>query len=149
MTNNSRHGGCIVSMVKIVIGAVLLIAIIGAIVSTTKSGPPSPERLTELNKQDELKSAYYAARGYIEKSLKAPSTAKWSPYYPSKGTGAEIIENTTNCYYAIGSVDADNSFGAKIRKSWRVEMIHDGDMWRFYKATLGDDVILDLAPPSR
>ena len=149
MNNENRAGGCVMSMVKIVIAAVLLIGIIGAIVSVTKSGPPSPERIAELDKQKELKIAYNAAKGYIEKNLKAPSTAQWSKYHPSEGTGAAPIDNMANCFYATGYVDADNSFGAKLRQSWRVEMIHDGDMWRFYKATLGDDVILDLGPTSR
>lgn len=147
MNSKNREGGCVMSLVKIGVAGVLLIGIVGTIISFSKSGPPTPERRAELDKQTEVKTAYNAGKKYIETQLKAPATAQWSKYGPSDGTGAAEIEGKAGYYYAVGFVDSENSFGAKLRKSWRVEMIHDGDNWRFYKASLGDDTLLDIAPP--
>lgn len=148
MNDKKRSGGCVMSMVKIVIAGVLLVGIIGAIVSTTKSGPPTPEQVAARSESEELKSAYYAGKGYIQKHLKAPSTAKWSSYYDEDSrTGRR--NDITNGFYTVGYVDAENSFGAKLRQTWRVDLIHDGDMWRFFYAKLGDQVILNMNPPTQ
>ena len=148
MNDKKRSGGCVMSMVKIFIGGAILIVIIIAIGSSVKSGPPTPEQVAARSESEELKNAYYAGKGYIQKHLKAPSTAKWSNYYDeNSGTGRR--NDITNGFYTVGYVDAENSFGAKLRQTWRVDMIHDGDMWRFFYAKLGGQVILNMNPPTQ
>lgn len=61
--------------------------------------------------------AYSASQQFVEGRLKAPSTASFN-YDPDK---IMIINDTT--FNVIASVDAENSFGAKIRKNYQCKII--------------------------
>jgi len=67
--------------------------------------------------------AFTYSKSFVEKILKAPSTADFCSYsdatiYPS-GTG----------YTVTGWVDAENSFGAMLRAEFSVELHKSGDNW--------------------
>ena len=61
----------------------------------------------------------------VEKMLKAPSTAKFSGWGDTKIT--KVNENT---YNIKGYVDAENSFGAKLRKNYSVDVVFSGKTYR-------------------
>ena len=67
----------------------------------------------------------YAAQKFVEKSLKAPSTAKFPPLFES------LINKTSSDSYTVTSyVDSQNGFGAIIRSSFIVKLIRksNGDI---------------------
>ncbi len=70
--------------------------------------------------------AYYYAKSTITASLKAPSTAEFSSY------NERAIETGPDCKYTIAIyVDAQNSFGAKIRTSYQLILKAVGsDEWQ-------------------
>lgn len=57
---------------------------------------------------------------FIPARLKAPSTAKYS---------AVTVTESAGNYTVMGSVDAENSFGAPIRSSFVCTMHSTGDQW--------------------
>lgn len=62
---------------------------------------------------------YHSAKRLIESQLKAPASAEFSTYVPGKTpTGAKQL--TKGRWLASGTVDAQNSFGAKLRQKWFV-----------------------------
>jgi hypothetical protein len=60
--------------------------------------------------------AYYMATQHVKESLKAPSTADFSGFEESVVTGSPEAGYTVK-----GWVDAQNSFGAKLRSRWICE----------------------------
>lgn len=85
----------------------------------TTPAPVVEEKFNEVE-------VYIDAREGVLRQLKAPSTAK----FPSS-SHASIIEYETNKFYVRGYVDAENSFGAKIRSNWFVDMEYIGDLVKF------------------
>ncbi|MEG1926367.1 MAG: hypothetical protein RR415_11555 [Ruthenibacterium sp.] len=77
--------------------------------------------------------AKYYAKEYILKTLKAPSTADIT---------FTMVSNFNNDYVLKGYVDAQNSFGAKIRDSVFVRLWYDGnDRYTLQTLHVGDTVI--------
>jgi hypothetical protein len=67
--------------------------------------------------------AFVMARDAVKKILKSPSTAE----FPS-GTLDSTIRNTGDCTYEVVSyVDAQNSFGAKLRTKYLAVVRYDGN----------------------
>lgn len=80
--------------------------------------------LPESKGGDKDFDAWYFATEFVKDSLKAPSTSKFSPYRES------VSVNMGNSHYqVIGWVDAENSFGAMLRKGWIVKLRHDDKSW--------------------
>lgn len=61
-----------------------------------------------------------ACEGWVKDQLKAPSTAKFTDT-TSTGVGPWTV---------TGSVDAENSFGAALRRRWTCTIRLDGDTYR-------------------
>lgn len=74
---------------------------------------------------DEYQTAQITAQagcqGFVERRLKAPDGADFSAWSAVPGPGST--------WTVSGTVDAENSFGAKIRSSFRCEMRDAGDRW--------------------
>ncbi len=70
--------------------------------------------------------AYVAAKKFIKQRLKAPSTAKFESV-----TKCKITDVGNNIFYVHIKVDAQNSYGAMIRKTFSVEVECTGeDYWK-------------------
>ncbi len=67
-------------------------------------------------------NAYFMSETFIEKRLKAPSSASFSGYRK-----AIIKRLACRKWHVIAYVDAQNSFGAKIRTYYEVILLFDGD----------------------
>jgi len=69
--------------------------------------------------------AKWACKQFVEKTLKAPSTADFQNYnnFSAWGTGDGPFGIT-------GYVDAQNSFGAKIRTTFTCELRKSGENWQ-------------------
>lgn len=80
------------------------------------------------NKTGSSSEAWYIAKKFAEKDLKAPATAD----FPSQfADGVKITDHGGGKYTVKGYVDAQNSFGAKIRQYFMVEVQKQpgGDKW--------------------
>lgn len=68
--------------------------------------------------------AKWQCREFVKKTLKAPSTAEFQNYndFSAYGTGNGPFE-------IIGYVDAQNSFGAKLRTQFTCKLFKSGSNW--------------------
>jgi hypothetical protein len=72
--------------------------------------------------------AYYFAREFVKKHLKAPSTAK----FPSIRDNDVSISKYADTWTIKGYVDAENSFGAAIRNFYECKLEHDKNEKAWY-----------------
>lgn len=77
--------------------------------------------INRVSSIDEL-DAYVAAQMFIEKRLKAPNTADFQNY-----DSDNVRKISENRYSVRGYVDAENSFGAKIRNQFSCQVEYIGD----------------------
>lgn len=92
--------------------------------NTPSAPPPSPAEIAQRAKEQERDDAKFMAKEFVEKSLKAPSTAKFQSTYDF----AASQEKNGN-WKVYGYVDAQNSFGAMLRNKFLVTMKKKGDQW--------------------
>lgn len=101
----------------------LMICVVGTAITMFGNRKPTPTTSPQSY-------AWTACRMYIEKSLKAPSTAK----FQSESTGT-VYDNGNGNYEVSMWVDADNSFGAHIRSTFYCKVNHSGDQWALVELT--------------
>jgi hypothetical protein len=78
--------------------------------------------------EHDSRSAYAMAQVFIKKQLKTPASADFPPV---SDEGVKILKVGAAKYRVSGYVDAQNSFGAKLRKTWMCELEYVGDdKWR-------------------
>jgi len=99
------------------IGIVILALVIGisadSIFRSNTSRPASsssPADIARQRQQAEASAAKWECRGFVEKSLVAPTTAKFPDY--STFYAGDVGDSV---YVVTGFVDSQNSFGAMIR----------------------------------
>lgn len=97
--------------VKIVLGAVLAVAVLAG--CQTGGGGISPSSQGESG-------AYNACKKFVKDDLKAPSTASFADH---------SVSQDGSTYTVTGQVDAENSFGAKIRNDYTCTVTDTGDSW--------------------
>lgn len=84
---------------------------------------PSPESIAEGDRAE----AWYYAQQFAKKELISPKTAE----FPSIHTeGVKVTTIAENSFFVTGFVDAQNSYGAMIRKRFEAEITHVGNKWR-------------------
>lgn len=85
------------------------------------------ERLREQDKLKERRLSYapIMCERFVKGSLKAPSTADFQPNYQMK-----VVPISDNEFVVGGYVDAENSFGAKIRSKFACHVLAIGDSWQ-------------------
>ncbi|MBJ2322235.1 hypothetical protein JFT37_27315 [Pseudomonas fluorescens] len=74
--------------------------------------------------------AYVMSHAFVERRLKAPSTADFGSYSDSRVV--PVPANASACrFLVVGYVDAQNGFGAMIRSSYTVTMekVKGEDSW--------------------
>lgn len=136
----SQHGGCLGRLVAV--AAFLLLILLGAAYLAVPR-ERTPEQAAAETKRKKNREVYYTARGVIEKSLKAPSTAKWSSLVLDDGTGVAELDGKPGHYIAEGHVDSQNSFGSMLRARWHVELHDTGDgKYIITHARVGDQTLL-------
>jgi len=101
-------------VIGIFVGMFIIIASITAYFSQNLKSDSDSEYDT---RSDKVK-AWVIAESQIERSLKAPSTADFQSYNESN----VIYQYNKGTYMVSIYVDAENSFGAKIREYFNVEV---------------------------
>lgn len=101
-------------MNKLVLGAIAYAAL-GALTSSCSS---------DYSSSGDTSAGGYNAEsvceGSVKQQLKAPSGADFS---------GEEATGGPDDYEVTGYVDAENSFGAKLRSAWTCSATHSGDNW--------------------
>lgn len=72
---------------------------------------------------DPKSNAYYACREFIKKQLKSPASANFERYDIS------MVSKYMNDYSVTLYVDADNSFGANIRTTFKCQVTSTNNNW--------------------
>ncbi len=113
---------------KILFVFVICMAIIRCAILNSEKQPATPtltpQQIAANKEKDEHDEAQYHAKSFIEKSLKAPATAKFPSYN-------EFLADKKGGYWEVYTyVDAQNSFGAMIRTRFCVKMKNLGDTWQ-------------------
>lgn len=83
--------------------------------------PDSPEMRVLV--RDESLEAYEHVKAIVFQSLKAPSTAA----FPNKETAMAHVEKSADYYTVESYVDAENSFGGKVRTDFRFWLRRTGE----------------------
>ena len=105
---------------EMILGLLVLAAIIGGVYywfSTRESEQQTPQQVQREINLKRMAAATLTARDAISDALKAPSTATFSDY---DETEVGRLKGTENQWVVRGYVDAENSFGAKIRTNYQV-----------------------------
>jgi hypothetical protein len=102
----------------VLFGGMVLTAIISAAISPSVDDPD----------EDRLWESSALCERMVRKSLKAPSTAK----FPDEGRSTVRSSNERLEFTTVGSVDAQNGFGAQIRSKFRCVLEFDAvaHTWR-------------------
>lgn len=94
---------------QIAIRVGIAVVVVGVILASMNSGSSSASAPPQ---RDSESDAYYACRDAIRRQLKAPSTAD----FPFEGDAHMVRAGDTLAFKSY--VDAQNSFGAKLRNYW-------------------------------
>ncbi len=141
---NAKHVAIVVSLVAILSMPFLICGGCFAVLSRTRTATPPPT--PAITRAQDLHSAWYQdASRRVKLLLKSPASAE----FPGVLSRDYTVDYSTPGQVTVSSfVDAQNSFGAKLRQQWVVILKHDD---KFTKTTaiyikLGPDVLLDLRP---
>ena len=103
-----------------VFGAILVLISVLCAVQITK-----PDKATPVYPSQDAKRV--CQEQFIPDRLKAPSTAKFSEV---------TVSSSGDVYTVTGKVDADNSFGARVRSGFTCIVRDTGKTWRLQSATV-------------
>ncbi|KRU24418.1 putative lipoprotein [Clostridium sporogenes] len=84
------------------------------------------KKIEETPEQKETKKkieVYKASQEFVKENLKAPATAE----FPNFEDGKVTVAGDEKGYSVIAYVDAENSFGAKIRSKYLCNLQDDGN----------------------
>jgi hypothetical protein len=137
-------------LIVLVTLAAIVVGVVQTVNNATNQAPPStasrqsskelvPTANASVSKEAYVpsgKEAFYAAQDFIEKQLKAPSTAKFSKLNWDEKTGWKAV--TTNRWKVGGFVDAQNAFGAMLRSDWLAVVDWTGTNYYLSYWRLGD-----------
>lgn len=104
----------------------------GTATNTTTSSSSSTSSYRAVTDRDTLVDVWYVATQFVEDKLKSPKSAEFPRYNDS----SVEIKSAGNSYKVTGYVDADNSFGAKVRVPFIVVMEKSGDNYKLKECTL-------------
>jgi len=100
-------------------------AIVLVLLALVMCVPDSPEEKDRKSCNDST-MAYIMTQGFVEKRLRAPSTAKFPSHYEIKTVLLGNCRHDVTAY-----VDAQNGFGAMIRTPYHAVIKYNGnDMWQ-------------------
>ncbi len=101
-----------------------VVAVIGGSCSKQDEPQTMEQKITEWKSKDNSGMAYAVMQDYVKKRLKSPASAD----FPWSGEdGVSIVPLGDQEYRILGYVDAQNSFGAKLRTRY-IGIIKNTDM---------------------
>jgi hypothetical protein len=125
--------GCLVIIVLFIVGGFMADSLRVSSHNEYETNPAAPAPAVKDYESEARTMAEFA----VKRSLKAPATAEFSGYRDTtyyKETGMDGKE-----YHVVtGYVDAENSFGAKLRNSYFVKLRRDGDELHYVDIKVGE-----------
>jgi hypothetical protein len=122
-TSQSRPvSGCLAFVTGLAGLCVLLVVI--AFLRTGKEGDRPVGKLPERSREDMRFDAAWEAQLLVKARLKAPSTADFQA-----ASEAHVLDLGDE-FDVTSYVDAQNSFGAKLRQNFIVKLRRDGEKWK-------------------
>ena len=139
------------------LGCVLLVIVMGFIIirgcANLMSTPTSPAEKKQEEQSDTRVALYQSACDSVRAGLKAPSTAHFSGIMETEFVIVPVtpeVAQRMNAIYGkhfpkgpvmmiFGWVDAENSFGAKLRSQWMGVAVKDGNSWRIDRVSVAQD----------
>ncbi len=111
----SNYSACILPALVIIAVIVMVI-----VLTNQKDLDPQPDR-------GDKAGAWVMCQQFVKEQLKAPSTAK----FPLVDLTKDVIDLGDDRYRAMAYVDAENSFGARLRIDFTCELEYQGnDVWQ-------------------
>jgi len=104
------------------IGAAAFVAIVGGCMALGSGSGRTPS----LDEQH--RDAQRVCQDFVKERLKAPVTASFADVDTSGGAATGVA--------VTGSVDAENTFGAKVRSTFTCTVTLSGDNWRLDELTV-------------
>jgi hypothetical protein len=136
MEKEKKKTSMLVKVLAVVFGVGLFTSIFASIISPSTSTPSVPQQPTAY----QLKmSAELYSESFIERLLKAPSTAKFC-----RETVTELGDNR---FRVSSCVDSENSYGAMLRSNWETTLAYlGGDIdsasnWKLEKVIFDGKVV--------
>jgi hypothetical protein len=118
-----RTSGC--ALLAALLGGVFLIGFIGVLVSQSNQPAAAPPPSQQQADVPDKIGAWTMAEEFVKKSLKAPSTADFGSLFGDNQDPQEnVVYEGSGNYRVTIWVDAQNSFGAKIRTHFILKL-HD------------------------
>lgn len=112
---------------------VVLCILFGTSTGTGKTGGTSPKSYSTA---DYKSVCYSLAEDQVKKHLKAPSTASFC-----RMSEASFSKDEENTYVMTGWVDAENSFGAKLRSNWGIKVKVDGEKMTMVRLIIDGETV--------
>ena len=122
-TQKSILAGCLAVATILVLAVVICLV---AFYPSGKNAKPTPDVPTEFG-------GYSVCQQFLEKKLKAPGTAEYQPL-------DETIHSLNGLLFTVTAyVDAQNSFGALIRRTFNCQVVYAGkDIWNLILVELNE-----------
>lgn len=96
---------------------------------------PKPKTATTVDAEVRRLVAFDMCKDFVKRRLKSPASAKFRN--PLQDDGEVVITGSGNGPFTIVStVDAENSFGAKPRSTFRCVVTLTGDTWHLDDLTI-------------
>ncbi len=128
-TPNALWGG--VSLIGLAVG----LWIVSAVMCNSGSHTPSPAETA----QDEKIEAWVMAEEFVRRNLKSPDTADFGSAFKDYQDPEKCVVSTgPGSFRVTGWVDAQNSFGAKLRNRFTCSLRRSGDTWTCEDIQLSD-----------
>jgi hypothetical protein len=95
----------------------------------TPPTPNTPEQIAAIQEDGDRFNAEVQARLFVRNNLKAPSTANIGSDITTAPKRDKRGKRIKDIWESSGYVDAQNSYGVKLRQKWYVNMRKHGDSW--------------------
>jgi hypothetical protein len=115
------------------IGAALLVSIIGLAILLGGGRP----RGSASSGPDAI-AAWIDCKTFVERGLKSPASA----VFPLSNAPGVTITQADGRWFVVGFVDAENSFGAKLRQEFQCQMTYQGNTATIRRLVIGDTVLV-------
>ena len=117
--------GCVLLMLAAFVAFVVMCD------KVTRIPTPSPGATTRSTPSDDKIGAWVMAKEFVKDRLKAPGTADFGSAWRDYQDPDECVTYLgSNRYKVIGWVDAENTFGAKIRNRFYCVLKDEGEKWK-------------------
>ena len=126
-------GGFIAKTLFFGLGGLMLIGVVGSASSSSDSSSAGSSAGGSAGSSSSSFSsspamAFEMCKDSVKNKLKAPSTATFRNFYQKDGE--VVVSGSAGSYRIVSTVDAQNSFGAKIRSSFSCLASYKGaDRW--------------------